>query len=250
MDINKIKQKVDGIPYMSYAQALVMTDFILSHQFQNILELGFARGVSTCYIAGALDELGRGTITTIDLEGARNHDQNIYTLLGELDLTKYVTAYFEPTSYVWRLMKMIEENPSPRFDFCYIDGAHSWFVDGFAFLLVDKLLQPGGWIIFDDLDWTYGTTRILQNTTAVLNMPFDEKSTPQIRKVYELLVQTHPDYGDFIEKDGWAYAHKISSQSGAILTESKTITVYQEKYIGPGNAILYMARKISRMLGL
>ena len=37
-------------------------------------------------------------------------------------------------------MKMLEDDPEPRFDFCYIDGVHNWADDGFAFFLIDRLL--------------------------------------------------------------------------------------------------------------
>ncbi|MGL5809687.1 MAG: hypothetical protein ACRCYQ_07075, partial [Nocardioides sp.] len=74
------------------------------------------------------------------------------------------------------------------FDFAFIDGAHSWFVDGLAFFLVDKLLKPGAWVLFDDLDWTYATSPTLSQTELVRSMPEDERNTPQIGKVFELLV--------------------------------------------------------------
>ena len=61
-------------------------------------------------MAGALDELGEGEITTIDLEVSRSHSPNIDTLLANLNLTKYVCVFYEPTSYNWRLLKMIEED--------------------------------------------------------------------------------------------------------------------------------------------
>lgn len=210
MGIDEIREKVEGIPHMSFIEAKVVTKVILDNKFQNILELGFRHGVSTCYMAGALDDLGRGKITTIDLIGARIAEPNIDHLLGILGLDKYVTVFYEPTSYIWRLMKMLEEDPSPRFDFCYIDGAHNWFTDGFAFFLVDRLLKPGGLIIFDDLDWTYESSPTWKNLPQTECMPQDEKSTPQIRRVYELLVKHHPAYGEFMEKDGWAYARKTS----------------------------------------
>jgi len=154
MKINKTREQVEGIPHMSIDQANLITDVILKNQFENILELGFDHGVSTCYIAGALDELGRGHITMIDLMNVRDESPNIDQQLGNLGLDKFVTVFYEPTSYIWRLMKMLEDDPSPRFDFCYIDGAHDWFTDGFSFFLVDKLLKPGGMIIFDDLEGT------------------------------------------------------------------------------------------------
>jgi GT2 family glycosyltransferase/predicted O-methyltransferase YrrM len=208
-NIDKISKLVDGIPHMSFAQGRLITDIILENKFQSILELGFRHGVSTCYMAGALDELKGGNITTIDLIGARQAIPNVESLLSTLSLTRYVTVYYEPTSYIWRLMKMIEESPLPRFDFCFIDGAHNWSTDGFAFFLVDRLLKPGGLIVFDGLDWTYESSPTNKNLDYVKRMPTDERCTPQIRNVFELLVKPHPSYCDIIEAHGWAYARKI-----------------------------------------
>jgi hypothetical protein len=75
-------------------------------------------------MAVALDEWRRESITTIDLMQARSADPDIESLLDRLGLREYVTVFYEPTSYVWCLMKMLEEDPSPEFDLCYIDGAH------------------------------------------------------------------------------------------------------------------------------
>jgi predicted O-methyltransferase YrrM len=208
MKIDEIIKRVDGIPHMTLAQAKAITNFILENKVQNILELGFRHGVSTCYMAGALDELGRGSITTIDLANARNAAPNVESLLTSLGLRDFVSVYYEPTSYTWRLMKMLEEGSTQKFDFCYLDGAHNWFVDGFAFFLVDRFLEPGGWIIFDDLDWSYALSPSMKNTEIVKSMPQDERELPQVRKVYELLVKNHPDYDSFMIKDGWAYARK------------------------------------------
>jgi predicted O-methyltransferase YrrM len=247
MNIDEINRKIAGIPHMTHAQATTITAFIHKNRIQNVLELGFSQGVSTCFMAGALDELGRGSITTIDLEYTRNATPNIENLLESLGLMKYVTVYYEPTSYTWRLMKLLEENPAPRFDFCYFDGAHSWSVDGFAFFLVDRLLIPGGWIIFDDLDWTYASSPTLKDTENVRTMPSDERETPQIRKVYELLVKHHSSYGDFMTKDGWAYARKIHPGASASFQNVKRELVYQEKYIGLGAAFLRLVNKISTL---
>lgn len=246
MKIDEIREKVEGIPHMSFTQAKVITDVILENQFHNILELGFRHGVSTCYMAGALDDLGGGNITTIDLMSARETEPNIDQLLGSLGLAGFATVFYEPTSYIWRLMKMLEEDPSPKLDFCYIDGAHNWVTDGFAFFLVDRLLKPGGLIIFDDLDWTYESSPSLKNTERVKSMPQDEKSTPQMRKVYELLVTPHPSYGDFMEKDGWAYARKLSTESKVLSSEVRKHVVYQEEYVGLGGVILKLLKRITK----
>jgi len=209
MKPHNVKNIVGDLPYMSLEQGETIGGFIRQHHIRNILELGFNHGVSTCYMAAALDEQGGGSITTIDLESARMLQPNIEELLKKIGLKDKVTWYYEPTSYTWRLMKFIEQDPTPRFELCYIDGNHNWFVDGFAFFLVDRLLRPNGWIIFDDLDWTFAAA--LPDRNWVKAMPIEERETAQVRKVYELLVKSHPSYGYFRTEGGWAYAQKISA---------------------------------------
>lgn len=243
MKIDQVRNKVKGIPHMSYSQAEEMTAIIIENKFNNILELGFKHGVSTCYMAGALDELGRGRITTIDLVNARSAEPNIDSLLGDLGFDSFVTVFYEPTSYIWRLMKMLEEDPSPRFDFCYIDGAHNWFTDGFAFFLVDRLLNPGGLIVFDDIDWTYNQSPTMKNTDIVRNMPADEKTAPHIRKVYEILVKAHPAYDNFLVKDDWAHARKMLKEPGANTGIVRTEIVYQRDQSARLGFLNHLARK-------
>jgi len=211
MDVEEVKSVVDDLPMMTIDQARKITNLILSKKLKNLLELGFYHGVSSCYLAGALDEMKEGHLTTIDMTSAETREPNIEQLLEKLGLSSYVTVYYEPTSYNWRLMKFIEENPKPIFDFCYIDGGHDWYNSGFAFLLVDKLLKPGGWVLFDDLYWTYVNSDALKNTEMVKRMPPEERETAQVKKVFELLVKPHPKYHNFIEDGSWAYAQKKKS---------------------------------------
>ena len=39
----------------------------------------------------------------------------------------------------------------------------------------------------------------------------DVAGEPQVRKVWELLLQTDPRWGDFEEHDGWGIARKLTS---------------------------------------
>lgn len=244
MELEAIRRRTEGIPHMSFADARELTSFIQDNQIRNILELGFCHGVSTCYFAGALDSLGQGHITTIDLESARDETPNIELLLSDLDLAKYVTVFYEPTSYVWRLMLLLEQHPTPQFDLCYIDGAHNWFTDGFAFFLMDRLLRPGGWVVFDDLDWTYDTSPTLRNTPFVKHMPPDERATPQVRKVYELLVKTHPDYDSFLVKNGRAFARRMPSSAGRTAGPLRKEIVYLKEHVGFGAVLSQVAKKL------
>ena len=105
------------------------------------------------------------------------------------------------------------------FDFCYIDGAHSWDADGFAFFLVDRLLVRNGWVLFDDLDWTYRSmeARYGVNVPAWLRrIPEEERNTRQVRKVWELLVKRHPEYGEFREEGQRGFARKVGAVPSSI----------------------------------
>ena len=54
---------------------------------------------------------------------------------------------------------MLESADPPEFDFVFLDAGHTWDVTGFAFFLVDRLLRPGGWLLFDDLNWSVTKSR-------------------------------------------------------------------------------------------
>lgn len=216
MNAREVRRVIGDVPYMSLAQGERIMEFIRRNRPREILELGFCHGVSTCYMAAALAEQSGGSITTIDLETARHLEPNVEELLTRIGQRERVTCCYEPTSYNWRLMKLLEEGAVPRFDFCYLDGAHNWFVDGFAFFLVDRLLRPDGWIIFDDLHWTYARSLTLAKTDMVKAMPEEEREAPQVQKVFDLLVKSHPCYGEFRTEDGWGYAHKVSASAAEL----------------------------------
>jgi len=176
---------------------------------REILELGTGHGGSACWLAAGLRLGGGGTLTTIDRDTAPSITRLLDTA-GIADLTRIVRT---PRSYTWELMHLIQANTSdgrcnPQFDFCYIDGAHNWDTDGFAFFLVEKLLKPGGWIVFDDLDWTYATCLHLSPVDADVAslMTPEERSIPQVGGVFELLVRQHPGF-DVVRQfpvHGWA----------------------------------------------
>ena len=235
---------VGDTPHMTPAQGERISSFILENRVTDILELGFRHGVSTAYMATALARAGAGRIVTVDLLSAKHNKPNIEELLSRVGEPERVDIFYEPTSYTWRLMRLLEEDPTPRFDLCYLDGAHDWFVDGFAFFLVNRLLRPNGWIIFDDLDWTYAGSPALGHTDRVQQMPEDERTTPQVRRVYDLLVKTDPNYHNFRVEGDWAFAQKKADSD---IRGERTIVkevVVVEKRVGLGGALIEVARKL------
>ncbi len=210
-NFEKVRNSFGELEYMRHSQAELLRDLVVEHDAQDILEIGFFHGKSSAYIASILEDLGRGHLVTIDKDTARKRDPNIEEVLSTLDLTHRVTPVYAHRSYTWELAKMIEAKPRPQFDMCYFDGGHTWDVTGFGFVLVDMLLRPGGWIVFDDLPWTIEAA--MQNKTEVpmhwRAVDSDEGSTPAVKLVFDLLVP-HLGYTDIriINEGQWGIARK------------------------------------------
>jgi predicted O-methyltransferase YrrM len=196
-NFKKVESTFDDLPYMRHPQATLIRNFIIEHDARDVLEIGFYYGKSSAYFAAILEDLGRGHLVTIDMKAARNREPNIGQLLSTLNLAHRVTPVFAHRSYTWELAKMIRATPRPQFDLCYFDGGHTWDQTGFGFLLVDMLLRPGGWIVFDDLEWTVQAAmegRAKSPRHWVACSP-DERATPAVKLVMELLVP-HLGYTD------------------------------------------------------
>jgi predicted O-methyltransferase YrrM len=208
-NINTVTQKLSGIKYMNQDQAMVLREHINKHDLSNILEIGFYQGKSTAYLAAILNERGEGHVTTIDKASAQRHEPGIFQNLEAVGLSRFVTAVFSERSYTWELGKMVASLDRPQFDLCYFDGGHTWDMTGFGFVLVDLLIRPGGWIIFDDLDWTIETSpaAIANSFSSYRNFSVDERRTPAVRMVFENLVP-EKGYTNTFERDGWGFAQK------------------------------------------
>ena len=132
---------------------------------RNVLELGTAHGVSAAYMAAAVAANGGGTVTTVDrYHFADPAPEEVLAAAGVSDQVRLVRI--QESSYCWWLKGLIEQRRDekggcePAFDFCYLDGAHDWHIDGLAVVLVERLLEPGGWLLMDDLDWTWARATI------------------------------------------------------------------------------------------
>jgi predicted O-methyltransferase YrrM len=235
MQVHEIARVLAGIPLMDPEQGAEITRFIRENKLSRCLELGFAHGVGTAYLAHAVADLGNGKVVTIDLEQARQRDPDIYTVLKMVGAPQgLVDIYFEPTSYTWRMMRFLEQGLRDYFDFIYLDGAHTWAVDGLAFYLGTLLLKPGGWILFDDLKWTFAQSLIAEEPW-VKELPPEERETPQVRKIWDLLVKTHPDVDQLIDNGHWGYARKSTG-----LRTSRLVVEYHPLI----NSLLYVGRRL------
>jgi predicted O-methyltransferase YrrM len=227
MKFREIAKKLEGIPYLSVEDGKFLYNHVIKTKPKECLELGFAHGVSSCYIAAALQQNGKGYLTSVDLLSSNMRKPSIEDLLYDTGLENFVTVVREVNSYNWYLKKKIETQTvegvcEPIFDFCFIDGSKNWTIDGFAFFLVDKLLRESGTILFDDYGWSYSEHNDKQVTDGISHreMSEDQLHSPNIKLVFQLLVMQHPNYSNFqIDDESWAWARKIRS-------DVKTLTLH------------------------
>ncbi|MFT5610794.1 MAG: putative O-methyltransferase YrrM [Arenicella sp.] len=222
MKFEEIHKLVGNAPYISKENARYLYDLVIEQRLTNILELGIAHGTATCYMAAALHELGRGSVTAVDLlETKETFKPTAEEQLAKTGFTKFASIVRMQTGYTWFLHNEIVKHTRDDichevYDLCVIDGPKNWTIDGAAFFFVDKLLKKDGWIIFDDYYWTYADANARRNSTDGIthrSLSEEEQNIPHIKEVFELLVKQHPNYGKLVvlPETDWALAQKTMS---------------------------------------
>lgn len=217
-----VTEKIGSVRWMDANRAKVIREIIESFDIESILEIGFLHGKSTAYLAAILEDRGRGSVTTIDLEKARDFKPNIFELLAATNLEHRVTPIFSKRSFTWELARMIRQRPRPQFDFCYLDGGKTWDVEGFGFFLVDMLLKPGGLILFDDIYWSIAlSSHYKAHPDAYAHYDEDEIAAQSIRMIWEELVP-HLGYTqvELYERYQWGLARKPLEGSEGVAAEA------------------------------
>src|SRR6056297_4206831 len=214
MEFEAVADIVDGHPHMRRPAARKVYDHVIRTEARRVLELGAFHGVSTCYLAAAVDELGSGRVVTMDRSESARLEPNVFELLEQTGLRDRVDVVLAQRSFTWELKRLLEEEERPQFDFVFLDAGHVWDVTGFAFFLVDLLLVPGGWLLFDDLNWSYATSPSLRDKPATLAIPEEEREARQVRDVFDILVARHGGYSTHVEGN-WGWAQKLPTASAA-----------------------------------
>lgn len=227
-DVNEI---LEPIPYTGTRKGKFLYDFVKAKGISSVLELGFAHGASTCYIAAALAEAFNGHIDAVDLIESADFKPTLEELSASMGLSSLISVHREVSSYTWFLKKKIEEQTgnssgASLYDLVFIDGPKDWTNDGASFFMADKLLRPGGWIIFDDYAWAYrapGETREDQQGYVFRRMSPEEFYTPHVEAIFRLLVTQHPSYSNFeVVDDTLAIARKSPNKANTPLVKLKS----------------------------
>jgi len=209
--VEEVDRSVGGTPYMTLDQARILQRFWDSAPVGDALELGFAYGKGSAYLGAIASQLGR-RVTCIDNPTARERVPRAEETVSLARVADYVDLVIAENGYLWWMKQQLEaKDDCKRFSLVYLDGAHDWFVDGFAALLLDRFIVTGGVLVLDDLNWTMASSNAPDIVAGRATLTDDLVNTPQIRSVWELLVQRETTWGEFEEIGDWGIARKISA---------------------------------------
>jgi predicted O-methyltransferase YrrM len=224
MEFDEVARRIAGIPFMSPELGRRVYDHVRREQPRDVLELGTAHGVSAAYIAAALEANGdpAARLTTVDHAGAAFTDPTPAETLERAGVSDRVTIVHEHSSYNWWLAQEVRArsdtagNVEPVYDFVYLDGAKNLNVDGLAVVLIEKLLRPGGWLLMDDLEWTYRANPwiVPSGDGHPLGPPSEaELAGAPLSLVFDLLVAANPAFTQLVREDAWyGWAQKAPGQ--------------------------------------
>ena len=225
---------VAGVPFMSVSQGRMVYDHLVESGASDVLELGTAHGVGTAYLAAS-----GARVVTVDFAAASfsPSPEEVLARAGLLDRVEIVRAF---SSYTWWLKEQVAAGVRERFDFVYLDGAKHFAVDGVAVVLAEKLLRPGGWLLMDDLGWTYSDDPGRSVTDGVVHRELSEpeRREPHLRAVFDLIVREHPSFTETrVVDDWWGWARKAP---GAPRRHSVEVSRPLSAVVGTG------ARRVAR----
>jgi predicted O-methyltransferase YrrM len=204
---DEIADAVAGVPFMSPDQGHIVYEHVRRTAPARVLELGTAHGVGSAYLAAALPPGGQ--VITVDHAGAA-YDPSPERVLSQAGVRDRVEIVRQYSSYTWWLKERLAEG-CEGFDFVYLDGAKNWTIDGLAVLLIERLLRPGGWLLMDDLHWTYDEVRDreVSDGVTIRGLSDEERAEPHLRAVFDLLVVDNPAFTEQrITDDWWGWARK------------------------------------------
>jgi hypothetical protein len=164
-----------------------------------IAEVGVWHGDTSVLLAELLPD--DGFLHIFDYDPIVQSTKRRLADAGYTNVSAFGCSMKSRDSYNWSLMKLIASNPLPIYDYIFLDGSHTWDIDGLAFLLLDRLLKPGGFMDFDDYGWTMADSPTLNPTVSPHILDWftaEQIQTPHVALIVELLAKRDNRYKEII----------------------------------------------------
>ena len=164
------------------------------------MEIGVYLGATASAVAEALG--GEGELHLLDFDDRVTPVAERLQAEGHGNVVAHANSRRTLDSYNWSLMRLLREGRAGTFDYVFVDGAHTWAHDALAFLLVDRLLKPGGHVDFDDYSWTLARSPSMSPEAfpPTRRLYSDEQiEAQQVALVVDLLVRGDQRYEEVVE---------------------------------------------------
>jgi predicted O-methyltransferase YrrM len=130
---------------------------VKDNKFKNILEIGFAYGISALFICEALKENGSGKLISVDPYQSTQWKNIGVKHLTQAGLSKYSELLEEPSYSAMPKLLSSGSNSKDRvsgansMDLIFIDGMHLFDYTLVDLFYADLLLRVGGVVVLDDI---------------------------------------------------------------------------------------------------
>jgi len=136
---------------IDYRKSKILTHLVQEIKPLSSLEVGLAYGVSALTICDALPKTAQSRHIIIDPHQNR---KPVWGGIGLYNLKRAgfedLIEFYEQPSY--RALPILESR-NTKIDFAFIDGWHTFDYTLVDFFYIDKILNTGGLVAFDDADW-------------------------------------------------------------------------------------------------
>jgi predicted O-methyltransferase YrrM len=177
----------------------VTVDFVRQSAVRHVAEVGAYLGQTSEPLAEILNSRN-GILSVFDFDHRVTAITERLRTKGLTNVVGYGNTAKLLDSYNWSVLPCFTNGT--RFDYVFLDGAHTWPVDALAFLLFDRLLQPGGFMDFDDYHWTLAHSptmapHVFPETRA--NFTPEQIALPHVQLIVDTLVRPDPRYVEVVK---------------------------------------------------
>jgi len=155
-----------------------------------VVEVACCFGKATLYLAAAAKCQG-GSVSSVDIAEYLWEGRSATDLLRQADLLDICRITFGRDAR-WYLLDLFRQRRGQWIDLAYLDLSHTVEVDSFVALALWTHMQPGGILVFDDLDW-------VPAENGLVNKDLSEPTISHVQVIFDYISGLH----DVAERDAW-----------------------------------------------